>query len=71
MDERPDTGGEWMSLVNRRLARLERRQRVGVPEPAALLVPTGDRPPGWELVPGLTAPSGWVYVRQAPPPPEP
>lgn len=65
MDDRPETGGEWMSLVNRRLARLERRQRTGVPEPAALLVPTGDRPPGWETVPGLTAPSGWVYVRQA------
>ena len=65
MDERPDTGAEWMSLVNRRLARLDRRQRTGVPLPAALLVPDDDIPTGWETVPGLPAPSGWVYVRQA------
>lgn len=65
MDDRPETGSEWMSLVNRRLARLDRRQRTGVPLPAALLVPDDDIPAGWETVPGLPAPSGWVYVRQA------
>ena len=71
MDERPDTGAEWMSLDNRRLSRLERRLRGGAAAPPAvvafLIVDDGEIPDGWEEAPGLTAPSGWVYVQRAEP----
>lgn len=71
MDERPDTGGEWMNLVNKRLSRLERRLRTSAITPpvdqVALLVQTGTVGEGWEEVPELMplAPSGWSYVRRA------
>lgn len=72
MDERPDTGGEWMSLVGRRLARLERRQRTPVPPDVAFLVPAGSVSETWVEVPDLVGlgPAGWAYVQQVEPPEE-
>jgi len=72
MDERPDTGGEWMSLVGRRVARLERRKRTPIPAAVAHLVPAGSVSQMWVEVPDLVGqgPPGWVYVQQAVPPEE-
>lgn len=69
MDERPETGGEWMSLVNRRFSRLERRLRPvnSPPLGAVFLVPDDQIPEGWEPVEALDGegPTGWVYVQRA------
>lgn len=71
MDERPETGEEWMSLVGRRFSRLERRLRPQNSPPlgAVFLVPDDQIPEGWEAVPALDgeAPVGWVYVQRAQP----
>lgn len=69
MDERPDTGAEWMSLVGRRLARLERRQRTPIPADVVYLVPASSVSETWLEVPELVGlgPAGWAYVRQAVP----
>lgn len=76
MDERPDTGSEWMSLVNKRLTRQERRLRsnpLAPPPGAAFIVLETEIPPGWEPVEALDgdAPTGWVYVQQAQPDEDP
>lgn len=74
MDEIPETGDAWFRLVNRRLARLERRLHSTVTgaliNAGSFLLPTGDIPDGWEEDPDLAgdAPSGYVYVRRARPP---
>jgi hypothetical protein len=71
MDDRPETGGEWMSLVNRRLSRQERRLRPANSPPvgAVFLVQENLIPPGWEPVVELAGegPAGWVYVQEAVP----
>lgn len=74
MDEIPETGDAWFRLVNRRLARLERRLQSSITgalvNTGSFLMPTGSLPDGWEADPELTgeAPSGYVYVRRARPP---
>lgn len=75
MEDLPQSAGEWMRQVNRRLTRLERRIPAAAPAIArsALLVRTSDVPAGWEPVDDLDAPPGWVYVarpRQPEPDPE-
>jgi hypothetical protein len=67
VDERPETGLDWMRLVDRRIQRQERRLRSPNRPPvgAVYLVREGDFTPVWEPVPDLSAPSGWVYVQRA------